>query len=172
MRKTRFVPVLAVILCLAVILVYMGWKNKQSQTDEISSSDAETPSQAIDNTVEWKGKTYTYNTDLTNILFLGIDNTDPIENTYAPGDAGQADCIMILSLNEETEEGRILQINRNTMTSLEVYDYAGNYLSSVDGQICLQYAYDIGGKSSSWATKKQSVLCYTDLILTDILQWR
>lgn len=99
-----------------------------------------------------------YNTALTNILFLGIDTEDPIENTYAPGDAGQADCIMLLSLNDETQEATIIQINRNTMTALDVYDRSGNYLKTLDGQLCLQYAYSIGGTSSSWAMKKNGQL--------------
>ncbi|MCD8218064.1 MAG: LCP family protein [Clostridiales bacterium] len=142
------------IVCLAAVLVFLKKNTTQSQADDELSAEVETPSQAIDNTIEWKGKTYTLRTNLTNILFLGIDSTDPIENTYAPGDAGQADCIMILSLDEDTKEGTILQINRNTMTSLDVYDYGGDYLISVDGQLCLQYAYDIGGQSSCWAMKK------------------
>ena len=104
--------------------------------------------------IEWKGKSYTYNRNLDNILFLGIDRTDDLSREDLPGTAGQADCIMILSLDNETKEGRILQINRNTMTQIDIYDRFGNYVNHINGQINLQYAYSIGGSSSCWATKK------------------
>ncbi len=144
-------PVLAGTVLLAALTSGCG---KKDSAEEISSAESETQGQAIDNTIEWKGKKYTYNGDLTNILFLGIDTTDPIGESYEPGAAGQADCIILLSLNEETEQGTIIQINRNTMTTLDVYDDAGNRVGSTEGQLCLQYAYGIGGESSSWAVKK------------------
>lgn len=111
-------------------------------------------SQADANTIEWKGKRYTYNNDLTNILFLGIDKSEQINDSYAPGDAGQADCIMLLSLDQTTDQARILQINRNTMTKVDIYDVSGNYYTSIDSQLATQYGYSIGGASSSWAMEK------------------
>ena len=62
-----------------------------------------------------------------------------------PGDAGQADCIMLLSLDKETKEGRILQINRNTMTQIDTYDSTGSAFGTVNAQLATQYAYCIGG---------------------------
>ncbi|MCD7981657.1 MAG: LCP family protein [Clostridiales bacterium] len=149
-RKIMF-PVLAGAVSLTALTSGCG---KNDNTEEISSAETETQSQVIDNTIEWKGKTYTYNRNLTNILFIGVDTTDPIGETYSPGDAGQADCIILLSLDEETEQGTIIQINRNTITTLDVYDDTGSRAGSVEGQLCLQYAYSIGGESSSWAVKK------------------
>lgn len=104
-------------------------------------------------TVEWRGKTYTYNNSLINILFLGVDISDPIESETVPGEAGQSDCIMLLSLDPETKQCTILQINRNTMMDLEVYDFSGNYQKSVYAQLTLQYAYSIGGKYSCRAVR-------------------
>lgn len=141
--------VLAGICCLLLIASGCGAK-KTVNTDNSSQPE----SQAIDHTLEWKGKKYTYNTELTNILFLGIDKSDELDQTYVPGEAGQSDCLMLLSLDDETKQARILQINRNTMTELDIYDFSGNYLRSVEGQLALQYAYDIGGQSSCWAVKK------------------
>lgn len=145
---------LAVIAAAAAFFALRGIRARQTPEEDLFADAQEPQSQAIDNTIEWKGKTYTYNRNLTNVLFLGIDKSDSLGGEYAPGDAGQSDCIMLLSLDEETGQGRILQINRNTMTSLDIYDAYGNYVQSQDGQIALQYAYNIGGESSSWATEK------------------
>ena len=150
-RKKLLLPILAGTVLIVALTSGCG---KKDSAEESSSAERETQSQAIDNTIEWKGKTYTYNRNLTNILFIGVDTTDPIGETYSPGDAGQADCIILLSLDKETEQGTILQINRNTMTTLDVYDDTGSRTGSTEGQICLQYAYGIGGESSSWAVKK------------------
>lgn len=146
--------VLAIVLGAAVLLVSSlnGCGRNQKNTEDVSAAAEQ--SQAIDNTITWKGKKYTYNTDLTNILFLGIDKSDPIAAEKEPGDGGQSDCIMLLSLNNKTKQATILQINRNTMTDIDVYDFSGNYLKSMTGQLALQYAYNIGGQSSCWATKK------------------
>lgn len=136
-------------LCLASG-VLTGCGNKKVEASQTS----ERQSQADANTVEWKGKKYTYNNDLINILFLGIDKSEQINDSYAPGDAGQADCIMLLSLDKSSKQGRILQINRNTMTEVDIYDVSGNYFTSIDSQLATQYGYSIGGASSSWAMEK------------------
>ena len=82
-----------------------------------------------------------------------------------PGDAGQADCIMLLSLDKETKEGRILQINRNTMTQIDTYDSTGSAFGTVNAQLATQYAYCIGGSRSCWATEKtvKKPVSYTHL---------
>lgn len=66
--------VLAIVLGAAVLLVSSlnGCGFKKENT---TGSSATEQSQSIDNTISWKGKKYTYNTDLTNILFLGIDGS-------------------------------------------------------------------------------------------------
>ena len=124
------------------------------QQQEKARQPEKSVSQAEDNTIEWNGKRYTYNNNLINILFLGIDHANDIDTSYMPGDAGQADCIMLLSLDKETKEGRILQINRNTMTQIDTYDSTGSAFGTVNAQLATQYAYCIGGSRSCWATEK------------------
>lgn len=152
-KENRIFLILLAAVAVAAVIIFM--LHGKRETEETASREtAESQSQAIDHTIQWNGKKYTYNRNLTNVLFLGIDKSDSLGAEYAPGDAGQADCIMLLSLDSETKQGKILQINRNTMTSLDIYDAYGNFLRSEDGQLALQYAYDIGGESSCWATKK------------------
>jgi len=147
----RFAALLLILAILTAVLVGCSCSgSKEGSPSESSSAE----SQAIDNTIEWKGKRYKYNSDLTNIMFLGIDRSDPITDPDVPGEAGQADCIMILSLDGSTKEGRMLQINRNTMVQLDVYEANGAGSHKQQGQITLQYAYSTGGSSSCWAMKK------------------
>lgn len=149
--NNRIVLILAV--CLLMLPAAGGCSKKEASVTDLSLQD-QSQSQAVDNTLEWRGKKYAYNENLTNILFLGVDKTEPIDLESVPGEAGQSDCIMLLSLDEETKQAQILQINRNAMTELDIYDLSGNYLKSAEGQLALQYAYNIGGSSSCWAVKK------------------
>lgn len=152
MKQKKWNRILLSVCLFASCIALAGCTRKQKPVPE--SAQTEVQSQAIDNTIEWKGKKYKYNHNLNNILFLGVDKSDPIGETYLPGETGQSDCIMLLSLDTEKKKGRILQINRNTYTQVDVYDENGNYANSIDGQLALQYAYDIGGSSSCWAVKK------------------
>ena len=151
--KRHILSTVAIILAaVAAVTVLFVLHHKQQQ--EKARQPEESVSQAEDDTIEWNGKRYTYNNNLINILFLGIDHANDIDTSYMPGDAGQADCIMLLSLDKETKEGRILQINRNTMTQIDTYDSTGSAFGTVNAQLATQYAYCIGGSRSCWATEK------------------
>ena len=123
----------------------------------LSDSDSEwddAQSQSTIGEITYEGQRYSYNQSLTNILFLGIDNNDVIREDDLPGDAGQSDCILLLTLNRETKQGQILQIPRDTMTEVDLYDASGEYYTTVIEQITTQYAYATGGQNSCRAVKK------------------
>ena len=131
----------------AALLLLKKPENKPSEPTEI-------PSQSELSTITYEGQKYSYNVNLMNILFLGIDNYDEIRDDNIPGESGQSDCILIISMDKTTKTAKILQIPRDTMTEIDIYDMNGNYYTSVQEQIATQYAYSIGGESSCWATKK------------------
>lgn len=161
MNKNKKTVILMAVLAAAIIaaaagivLFLTGDKNKGNSAENDLSAETKVQSQANLNQIEYNGKKYKYNENLTNILFLGIDKAEDIDTTYMPGEAGQADCIMLLSLDKETKEARIWQISRNTMTQIDLYDVSGEKYSTIDAQLATQYAYCIGGSRSCWATEK------------------
>lgn len=154
-KKIGLIIILAVVIIVAaagIVLFLTRDKKTESETD--LSAETETQSQANLNQIDYNGKKYKYNSNLMNILFLGVDKAEDIDTTYMPGEAGQADCIMLLSLNKETKEARIWQISRNTMTQIDIYDVSGTVYNTIDAQLATQYAYCIGGSRSCWATEK------------------
>jgi len=151
-RRSKGKKVLLLILFLLVCLI-VAWVLKNVLKEPEAEWDDD-QSQMDINQITYEGKQYSYNTNLINILFLGVDNTDMLTEDNLPGEAGQSDCIMILTLDKEKKEGRILQIPRDTMTEVDLYDASGNYSTTVTEQIATQYAYSIGGKSSCFATKQ------------------
>lgn len=151
-RRSKGKKVLLLILLLLVCIL-VAWVLKEVLKEPEAEWD-DTQSQVDINQITYEGKQYSYNTNLINILFLGVDNTDMLTEDNLPGEAGQSDCIMILTLDKGKKEGRIIQIPRDTMTEVDLYDTSGNYSTTVTEQIATQYAYSIGGKSSCFATKK------------------
>ena len=105
-------------------------------------------------TITYNGNTYRYNPDVINILFLGIDNNDVIRDDMMPGEAGQTDSIMLISLNKQTKEAKIIQIPRDTMTEIDIYNKGGSVIQTINAQIATQYAYCTGGVHSCYAAKK------------------
>lgn len=102
-KKIGLIVILAVaIVAIAAGIVLFLTRDKKTETDTDLSAETETQSQANLNQIDYNGKKYEYNSNLMNILFLGVDNAEDIDTSYMPGEAGQADCIMLLSLDKET----------------------------------------------------------------------
>lgn len=96
--------------------------------------------------ITYKGKKYKYNEDVINFLCLGIDKEIPIEETVetpniSTGSEGFADAIVIVSINIESSQIKMLAIPRDTIVPVKIVDSEGNFLRNENVQIDLQYAY-------------------------------
>ena len=96
--------------------------------------------------VKYKGKKYQYNEDVINFLCLGIDKDTPIEarqeaEKLANGSAGLADAIVLVSINVESGELRLLAIPRDTVTTIKAVNENGKFIGEAEQQITLQHAY-------------------------------
>ena len=145
-----------VIGCIAGIAVLLGavaagsLLAEQRRADE---TDGETGETVQDNQyITFEGKNYEYNYNLKNILFLGVDKNDEMAEREA-GRGGQSDTLILLSMNKEDETTTLLEISRDTMTEIEIYDINGEYLAKERAQITLQYAYGDGQKESCRLTE-------------------
>ena len=106
--------------------------------------------------VEYNGKYYEYNKDIVNILFIGMDNdvtkiTSP-EQTVTHG--GQADVLILLSMDTRNKTFFLFNIVRDSMTDISVYDTERNYVRNEVVQIAAAHAYGDGGTFSARLTEK------------------
>lgn len=99
-------------------------------------------------TVDYQGKQYAYNTNLKTYLMMGIDKDDPVEDIKDYTQGGQSDAMFLLVVNDQTQEIKVISINRNTMTDIELCDEKGIDLGSLNAQICLQHAFGDGQRLS------------------------
>ena len=100
-------------------------------------------------TVFYKGQQYKLNTNIANIICMGIDTQDIKNTEYETlADKGQADALFLVALDTETGETTVISIPRDTMADVDIYDADGKYLRTEKLQICQSYAYGDGQESS------------------------
>ena len=160
--KWKLINLFAVILCVLVAAaIFFSVKKDRADYEKIAQeakekADEMNGSQNGINLISYNGKKYKENASIKSYLFIGVDERDEniVDEDLTPGTAGQADCLILLILNEDTNKADILQINRNAMTELDIYDELGAVEKTVTEPVCLQYAYSTGGKRSSIAQRK------------------
>lgn len=149
-NKIMLIMIPVILICLILGgLILRDFKKKHEVQEE--GNQAQLHSVTLKDA---NGKTWKYNRELYTVLVLGIDKEEEGVVQGTAGVAGQCDVVMILSLNRKTKEASVLQISRDSMTDVDIYDMNGKYFTTMKSQLATQFAYNIGGTSSCWATKK------------------
>ena len=91
--------------------------------------------------ITYDGKQYQYNSDVINILCLGIDKDIPIEEKRETGSEGLADVVILASIDTKEDTLQFLAVPRETMVPVKLIDTKGNFVRTENEQITLQYAY-------------------------------
>ncbi|WP_292185454.1 LCP family protein [Butyrivibrio sp.] len=146
----------------------------KSNLDSKSATSAPMLDQAgaeysVDTTGKWQsdwvrydGGVYDYNEDIITFLVMGIDKDDEVVKEVKEGvDGGQADALFLLVLNPHNESIKIIGINRNTMTDVDIYDEYGRYMTTMIAQIAVQHGFGNGMEEScEYQVKAVSNLFY------------
>jgi len=133
---------LIAILIVGFFIVYTINKNYASSTQEEAYIDY----------VEYDGKKYKQNDDLTLLLFAGLDSYDnELEDSYR--NFNLSDCLVLLVLDNQNKTILPIQINRDTMCNYHVLGIGGQIVDSAYGQIALAHTYGSGDLSSLVNTK-------------------
>ena len=99
-------------------------------------------------TVEFQGKKYIYNEDMTAILCIGVDTERFSDAADIKGKNGQADALFLYAMDTVSGQSTIIPISRDAMVDVDVYSGDGKYISSSKKQLCLSYAYGDGKHTS------------------------
>ena len=163
MKNKNLIIVILIVIC-AGLLSGVGYtvvkdKGTGNQSQGKTSDADEDPSQS--GIIEEDGRKYKLNTDIKAILFMGVDKEEKADLGNNPGENGQSDSLNLLVLNQEKKTAQIVQISRDSMVGIDIYDVTGNKLMTEEGQIALQYAYGDGAEESCRLTsEKVSELMY------------
>lgn len=149
-QKKIVITYIAVVVFVFAAIVGVRFLRQWQAAQEAEEVSERTQS---DRYITYEGKKYKYNYNLRNILFLGVDKADEFTEQEA-GRGGQSDTLILLSMNKEDKTTTLLEISRDTMTDIRVYDINGKYLAKERAQITLQYAYGDGKNKSCRMTKE------------------
>ena len=158
MNRKRVIVILFLVLVIVIVACLIkkcsddNNNDKRQQEKEgsyISQDDGKDGLQDI----EYDGETYEYDFAVTNILFLGIDNAGEVQE-YEEGHAGQSDTIILLSMNEKTKSTTILEVSRDSMVDVDIYDRNDKFLGKERMQIATQFAYGDGKETSCYRSAK------------------
>lgn len=98
-------------------------------------------------TINYKGKTYELNKNITSILCMGVDRNQLTEGESLGGN-GQADANFLLTIDTASGEVNAIAINRDTMVEMSSYSVSGKYMGTIKQQLCLGYAAGDGKEMS------------------------
>lgn len=104
--------------------------------------------------VNYNGTIYQYNDDILTFLVMGIDSKTEVKEASDSVHGGQSDALLLIVMNEDDKTIKLVNINRNVMTDIEVYNYLGSYITTTKAQLAIQHGYGDGMELSCERTVK------------------
>lgn len=163
-KKTSFNPLLLVfaavvlICCVLLGILLAGSRNRASlRSPEAIPTETCKPVVRWGDEVDRGGVHWTLNRNLHTLLFMGINNHEPSKSPYSI--QGNADTILLLVMDDSEKTIQIIEISRDTMVDVDIYDKDRNYLYSDVMQLTLQYtAADSPARACQLMKRKVSQL--------------
>ena len=143
--------ILAVVLVLlAGMLLLQRWENNQdapvSSSGEASSVEAGAPVDGREITY-YNGTAYARREDLETVLLLGVDKFEG-ETPEGYINNQQADFLLLLVMDKQHETCTPIQLNRDTMTQIQILGVTGEPAGTMTGQLALAHTYGSGEEDS------------------------
>ena len=90
--------------------------------------------------IEYQGVSYVQKTALQTVLLMGVDQSSQIDR-FGARQGGQADLFWLLVIDSSAKTVRQLQLDRDTMTQVQVYGVLGNETGTAWMQLCLSHGF-------------------------------
>lgn len=139
----RFILFIVFLLSIALVIAALFSiddiieKGKAEDGHETETHRSATDLKNEMDTVYIDGVAYLPRKSVKNYLIIGVDEFGDSDDSGT----AQADFIMVLSFNSEDNSYKLLSVNRDTMTKVDVYDIFGNKYTERVEQIALSHAY-------------------------------
>lgn len=155
--------ILAVVLVLlAGMLLLQRWENTQdapvSSSGDASSVEAGAPVDGREITY-YNGTAYARREDLETALLLGVDKFEG-ETPEGYINNQQADFLLLLVMDKQNETCTPIQLNRDTMTQIQILGVTGELAGTFTGQLALAHTYGSGEEDSC----ENTVLAVSNLL--------
>ena len=143
--------ILAVVLVLlAGMLLLQRWENTQdtpvSSPRPSSAVEADAPVDGREITY-YNGTAYARREGLETVLLLGVDKFEG-ETPEGYVNNQQADFLLLLVMDKQNETCTPIQLNRDTMTQIQILGVTGEPAGTFTGQLALAHTYGSGEEDS------------------------
>ena len=130
--------ILIYLLVLAGLLLYVYFDVTQEKEPVFGTVDSLYLSDIV---MEYNGSTYYYReNEITNYLLIGLDR-DSLNQTTGHQNGGQADFLVVLSIDRINRTITPVMLDRDTMTQVQTYGVFGHPSGKRVMQLCLAQAY-------------------------------
>lgn len=140
----------AVLVLLAGMLLLQRWENTQgapvSSPGPSSAVEADAPVDDREITY-YNGTAYARREDLETVLLLGVDKFEG-ETPEGYVNNQQTDFLLLLVMDKENETCTPIQLNRDTMTQIQILGVTGEPAGTFTGQLALAHTYGSGEEDS------------------------
>ncbi len=158
-KKNIIAVVLVVVVALVAVIsvkAVLGNIAKNKENEAMAADLNESMGADLSGYLQHGGNYYEQNEDITSILVMGVDTVGSLQpKNKVPGEFGQADTIMLVLIDKKNSEIRLINVVRDSMVNVTVFDTHGEYARTDNAQLCLQYAYGDGGELSCQLTANQ-----------------
>ena len=140
----------AVLVLLVGMLLLQRWENTQgapvSSQGPSSAVEAGAPVDGREITY-YNGTAYARREDLETVLLLGVDKFEG-ETPEGYVNNQQADFLLLLVMDKQHETCTPIQLNRDTMTQIQILGVTGEPAGTFTGQLALAHTYGSGEEDS------------------------
>ncbi len=144
-KKKAGVFTIALIILLAVVVAFSGYKIFDSVTSKDETLQTETTPKK---TITVDGVDYFPRQDITVLMLMGIDERGPVVKSESYLNTGENDMVALAVFDELDKTYSVLVLNRDTMMDIHVLGIGGQNAGTVFGQLALAHTYGSGLEDS------------------------
>lgn len=153
MHKRHIRKALILVLILAcvsgVLFAVQIWESHQRQQAMLRQEEIDEPAhRRREGWIEKDGQWYAPKSGLETMLVIGVDKTEPLEDSGSYNNDSQADFLLLTILDKTEETATILHLNRDIMTQIPVLGVTGQHAGFITGQLALAHTYGSGEEDS------------------------
>lgn len=141
------IALLAIAVVAAAFFGLLAWENDRGRFPALTFEEK---------TLEFEGKKYQLRDNIETFLVMGLDKFEGTSVSDSYNNDQQADFLMLFVFDNAHKKCMALQINRDTMTDVNVLGVAGNKIDTRKGQVALAHTYG-NGKAVSCRNTADSV---------------
>lgn len=113
----------------------------EGQTETQQSETTDELERLLWNKIKLNGKKYKYSTDYETYLFMGTDGSGKEDADRDEYIGNMADFLMLVIINRKEQTYAFLQLNRDTMTEINLIGRNGKGMATADMQLCTAHWY-------------------------------